>query len=535
MFGFGNKNKKQDSSSDLEFITMEEALKNPSSGTLFDKKTATAVPIPEKIETPKNQISKQLKEQITDEKKQEKRFFRKKSPTKAIIQKKPVTVSPFLENDIFAQDAINTKTLKAKKVQVPIEKSIKREIPGQDSLEPKKGLLIDQLLQKEPFPEEIALSTDQSQKDLQSPEESRGSIAEMEKIQTLELGKDDYTQDKLQPEEKIRKITPIIKNNPSEEETAFPLPEELSFEKKEPPLSSELQEKETIPIAPSEKKETLQRNPLTKDSRIHPEKKFSKLLLFFALITLLLTISGGLYYYFFILKQTQTNWTPIKLPSILDSAKNPQTTQEESAKILEKASIRSLNESSFQQELRQLLTALKADLDKQQDLENGIFLKFVSGKNIPYSTTQLLPLMEINNEAITLVADQNTWVFLVLENEDTLAKQSKTLKVNLLMELKKGMQNSQIVATLTESEENFPSQLASLFVDEEKPVIPTTISFKRSFTQSEIAPQTRYFNYEEGNGKKSIDWGIVTKDNKDYLMISTSKNSTQKMLQTLQQ
>ncbi len=50
------------------------------------------------------------------------------------------------------------------------------------------------------------------------------------------------------------------------------------------------------------------------------------------------------------------------------------------------------------------------------------------------------------------------------------------------------------------------------------------------FTKSRVSSEIRYFNYASKDSTKAIEWGVVSVNGSRYLVISTSKRSTDAMI-----
>ncbi len=200
---------------------------------------------------------------------------------------------------------------------------------------------------------------------------------------------------------------------------------------------------------------------------------------------------------------------------------------------MKNASLRSLNEKTLTDDLKKLFFTLKSDSSKSVTLEQGMFVRPVKNNGPKIEASSLLLSLGINNKEIQSVVTGNTWLFLVKEERNTLSAELSIIKVNLVLTLNTQLDKKEVIEIMSSVEQQLPRQFFGLFIEEEKPSLPQTISFKPSFTESQVAPQTRYFNYEPGNVHQSIDWGIATYLERDYLIVSTSKNSTEKLMESL--
>ena len=308
-------------------------------------------------------------------------------------------------------------------------------------------------------------------------------------------------------------------------------------------LSSELDDREKIKKTRELKKLFHKRRSTQgtsfNSSRIKPRKEgINKPLLFIAVLIFIITAAAAAYYYFFVINIPGEEWIPITIPTssqkdttMLDPAPDSLITSK--VNVLKNASLRSLNENTFSDDLTKLISALKGDSSKSATLQQGMFVRPVRNDGQKIEALSLLSSLGISNEEIKSVVTEDAWLFLVKEERNTLNGELSIVKVNLVITLDAQLDAEKVIETISSVEQQLPQQFLGLFVEEEKPSLPQKISFEPSFTDSQVAPQTRYFNYKPGNAHQSIDWGIAAYLEKNYLIISTSKNSTEKLIESL--
>ncbi|MEA2007109.1 MAG: hypothetical protein U9O20_03050 [Patescibacteria group bacterium] len=309
-------------------------------------------------------------------------------------------------------------------------------------------------------------------------------------------------------------------------------------------LSSDLKTKEDTKTDTRQKK--TEKKSFVKTKTQHKKTSFNKTLVSIAFLVFLVTLATGTYYYFFVIKTPGEEWTPIEIPEINISLPNEKTETSPDdnnnnthispilkSNILKKASLRSINPETFDEDLKKLILTLKSSPAQSETLKKGMFVKLAKANGQPIETQVLLGLLGINNQQLLDLSKDEIWLFLVKQQQNTLSEETSVININLVVSLSNKQERADLEGSVMLIEQALPSQCLGLFVDEEKPVTPEKISFQSSSTDSKIIPQTRFFNYEPGSSTKSIDWSIARYIDKNYLVISTSKNSTDRLLEIM--
>ena len=264
------------------------------------------------------------------------------------------------------------------------------------------------------------------------------------------------------------------------------------------------------------------------------EKRTNKILVIVAALVLIITIFVGAYYYFFVLKNTTQD--PGESTVVSTPVLTPIQGQEQ-ATNLESISTSSSEESASKEHIKKLtinedlLTALKNyfteiknDPTTTTTLSNGYFLELDQiGKRL--NSSEILKQLGVELDQSITLPQGSGWLFI-----DQEIGISAPLKIALILGYEQGKVAP--VTAIKDKEKDLPIKLKALFIDESAPHIddPSSIVFATSSLDDRI----RFYNYLPGETRQSIDWGVIKNKSIDYLVITTSKDSTRKILDLLE-
>lgn len=572
MFGFGKKSKNKRSKKAIEFeiVTMESALEDSSQTMTISTDSG------EKVEEEETRVRREREQELEEKEKQGKKREEKARRERIKIEKENAKQrEQELEQEKKEREKQSILERKLREEEQARQEKSGKEQEHELKLKQERERIEQQKRQEKEQKEREQLERQQAefeQKQLEQEKKATKKIVRQEPSASPFLSDEDVaeqaieanTSDIRSPEQiyaqalnaqRSEDIREIAMEELTRREKVFS--SEGSFSdsgradeklaaadtKKENVLSSELDNREKTKITRKPKKFFHKRKSTQgtsfSSSRIKPKKgKINKPLLFVAILIFIITAAAGAYYYFFVINVPGEEWIPITIPTssqedttILDPTPEAPTTSR--INVLKNASLRSLNESTLTDDLRKLISALKSAPSKSATLEQGMFVRPVKNNGQKIKALSLLSSLEINNEEIKSVVAEDVWLFLVKEERNTLSGELSIVKVNLVMGLDAQLDAEEVIKTISSVEQQLPRQFLGLFVEEEKPSLPQKISFEPSFTDSQVAPQTRYFNYAPGNTHQSIDWGVAVYLEKNYLIVSTSKNSTEKLIESL--
>lgn len=257
-------------------------------------------------------------------------------------------------------------------------------------------------------------------------------------------------------------------------------------------------------------------------------KRVNKILVVIAAFILIITIFVGAYYYFFILKSSTVsqsdNYTTTSTIA-QDSMVTPETTLEEVSNIQE--NISSIENFQKLEIGENLITSLKnyfTEINKNTvSLSSGYFLELTQEGKV-LSANEILAQLGIElNSSITLPRGSG-WLFVDQENDS-----AAPIKVSLILGYTRG-ELAPVIA-IKNNEKDFPIKVKTLFINETAPHVsnPSTVNF----ATSSLDDRFRFYNYLPEETKKSVDWGVVKNNEIEYLIITTSKDSTKKILSKL--
>ncbi|PIE00088.1 MAG: hypothetical protein CSA81_14115 [Acidobacteria bacterium] len=287
-------------------------------------------------------------------------------------------------------------------------------------------------------------------------------------------------------------------------------------------------------------------------------KKVNKVLLIVAALVLLLTVFIGAYYYFFVLKASEKTAAPTTpaqdsvvqegtaptdqsgwamnetgtLPNAEGQSPTGMATEPLGAGSTGSEGVENLAGAPEKLVLTQKLPqALKAyadetdgNLARKDALVAGYFLEFEeNGAALPAS--QILAQLKIDLGRLTPLSKESGRLF--VDQQTTV---SDAVKFSLVLDYPQGTLD--LETTVKELESDLPLKVKPLFVDEAAPFIEdlSTISFRNSTVDKRI----RFYPYAASTTGQSIDWGVITVGQKDYLIITTSKDSTKKLVDVLE-
>jgi hypothetical protein len=267
-----------------------------------------------------------------------------------------------------------------------------------------------------------------------------------------------------------------------------------------------------------------------------PAGRINKPLLIIAVVLIALTLGSGYYYFKYAIKGESIEEIPFITDSPISNPldeiipdKQDDKQQVSPSPILQSADSQQFNKDDMIASLKTYISDTKANPRQNVGLRNGFFLKPLDQNNNQIESVALLESMDIDLQEIHPYLDQESFLF-VLRNRKKISTEPIVAKVNLLIKLKADVSQDQVIETIKSIEPVLPTELQVLFLDEEKPPVPQNIIFKSVFTKSKVAPQIRYFNFDEKITTKSIEWGIFTVNGNTYLSLSTSKHATDTMM-----
>lgn len=264
--------------------------------------------------------------------------------------------------------------------------------------------------------------------------------------------------------------------------------------------------------------------------------RINKPLLSFAVVVLLLTLGSGCYYY----KRTSATKnipyiSDIHVPNPLKEmiADEPEKPQQPQTTILNEARTQQFNTVDMVVSIKSYIAELKKEFRHAVSLRNGHFVKPLDENGQPISGQKMLDSMNIELGELDPYLTEDSFFFFV-RNQKKTTSSPVVVKTSLLLQLKDSFTNDEIISTIKSIESVLPTELQTLYLDEEKPVVPRTTGFKSVFTKNTMAPQIRFFNYDPKDTTKSIEWSILTLQDEKYLLITTSKHATESIISTLE-
>jgi len=294
------------------------------------------------------------------------------------------------------------------------------------------------------------------------------------------------------------------------------------------------------------KESYLKKDPfLNEESMPEKTKKNNWLLLGIALFVLLLAVGAGLYYYLSVTKKSadqttndieeaitpssDTNNSPSESIDTSSSDNNMPHESQDAVTPLATDNFSKIKQLSFNTdlvaEIKDVISTAKIGKDSSLLLD-GYFMQVVQNET-PITPVQLLNHLKINLKNLeSVVWKDKAFIFL---NQ---LKADGPVKVSLLLPLDAKTNTTLLKNNLKNQEKYLPVDLKPLFIDETAPYIVdlNTISFNPSLINNAV----RYLNYTPGNPDKSIDWGIISKNENSYLIFSTAKKSTEQLIKALE-
>lgn len=256
-----------------------------------------------------------------------------------------------------------------------------------------------------------------------------------------------------------------------------------------------------------------------------PESKSSKWLVMITITVLVLTVGAGAYYYFIVYQNSSSSLE--EGPSISEESPEENSSNP--------------NNGSVTPGVITTNVALPASLS------NTNVLSLKSGENILIAlknqasflkTTSLPPekkFYTLRNDQSTILTSKDildgmglkldeisshlggSWVY--FHSDAT----NSNVKMGLVFEITPPATN--LTDKIIPLESQLPNKLAGIFIDDQ--VVPPAAA---TFSQSKYDPRVRYFNLSESS---SIDWAVANDDSQSFLLIGTSKDTMQNMLNLL--
>jgi hypothetical protein len=173
-------------------------------------------------------------------------------------------------------------------------------------------------------------------------------------------------------------------------------------------------------------------------------------------------------------------------------------------------------ENTFESDLKAFITDLKTQ-DNTTALSNGLLVSPMKNAETPLVASELLKAVAMDD--VLTASDLKTTTKLFV------AKDNSLVRVALMFELKDGVDDKIVKNQIIQKEDVLPAKMITLFVDGEKPTLPTDVKFAVNPNNQ----NSRYFNYNPPQTISSVDWNILDLGQGKIIYFATSKNLAEKI------
>lgn len=274
------------------------------------------------------------------------------------------------------------------------------------------------------------------------------------------------------------------------------------------------------------------------------QKKFNKPLLILAIVVFVLSLATGGYSYY----RKSIQLAPVEIST------QPMTTKENSTVPEYKSDNFADSAIVLQTSKETLISDLKEYIKKEKTVDSN---KFIDGQFIrplqnetEYITgKEILQIFKSQDATLNGFLDKPAVIFVTEEKVEALKNQEinkdilpvvdssvseKAIRLSLVLEIKEGNNQEDVVERLTEIETIFPGTLKNLMIEEDITIPSDKIVFQQASSQKEgLVNVVRYFNFTVDDITRSIEWGSLLYKNKSYIFFTTSKAATESLIKAL--
>jgi hypothetical protein len=173
-------------------------------------------------------------------------------------------------------------------------------------------------------------------------------------------------------------------------------------------------------------------------------------------------------------------------------------------------------ETTFNNDLKEFINKLKSG-NYNTELKNGIFVTPMANETTPFNAETLLRVTHL-----TEIFDVNN---LKPACKLFISSDNNLVRVALIFELQDTADGKLIKDKIIKNEQILPAKMQYLFMDGEKPTIPTVVKFSVNSDNY----NSRYFNYLPPKVTSSVDWNILDLGKGKIVYFATSKNLAEKI------
>ncbi len=245
----------------------------------------------------------------------------------------------------------------------------------------------------------------------------------------------------------------------------------------------------------------------------------SKVLLILALAVFILALIAGAYYYFFVVNSSK------KADVSLDNSQTQSVNAGSENSNLNATTGNHMGVVRLKrgENLKDGLAVYLKNNIAQINGSEGLFVR-AEMENSPLTANQLLSSLGISLGNEEIISGNGGYLFI--------SQDASSPKISLILPCNNDLDESTIIEMVKGVESQLPLKMKGVFIDDSVTVPGDKESI--TFLTSSVDSRFRFYNYSPDDSSKSIDWGVIREGDNTFLVITTSKDSTKKLITALE-